>query len=79
MIIRALLSAAVVIAVATNIAAGINATGRNPFAPRCVPPEPASIHPDTTAVQPAAAHRVENMARQDGSKARPFSPEMYRP
>jgi hypothetical protein len=79
MIYRALIFAAVVIAVATSIAAGINATGRNPFAPRCVPPEPASIHPETTAVQPAAAHRVENMARQDGSKARPFSPEMYRP
>jgi hypothetical protein len=79
MINRALIFAAVVIAVATNIAAGINATGRNPFTPRHVLPEPASIHPVPTAVQPAATPEVGNMARQDGRKARPFSPEMYRP
>ena len=84
MIIRALLSAAVVIAVAMNIAAEINATGRNLFAPLYVLPEPASLSVPASAVpvQPADKTQAQSAAQGGDNlrqRTRPFSPEMYRP
>lgn len=77
---RALIFSAVVIAVSTNIAISINSMGRNPFAPRYVLPEPASLSVPASVVpiqQTGAEAQAADSRRVVGQ--RPFSPEMYRP